>query len=238
MKKLLLILLCVPLIGLGQHSLKFGLVFGGGLNDFNITTPPQIDMETSSSLHFNSLTGADMTYYFSDKMSINGKFLFQPIEYENLVLATNEDGFGGLGEFNFAHLDYLLFSPLVFQYHLGNNKNYFINAGFSVSYLINRIGHFTLVNDPEDDFLNDTYIADLDNVERINAGAVFGLGFLYPINKKINLNFDIAANYGFVFNNVFLMTYTNGTKFLLKSGEGHYVSYTSLLGISYNIKTK
>jgi len=239
MKKLLLLLLCVPLIGLGQHSLESGFVFGGSLNNFNSNLFPK-------SSRTNLLSGIDMTYYFSDQTSINSKIIFQPIGYDNNITFTDVTG-NVIGEFDQIYNDYFLSVPLVFQYHLGKNKNYFVNAGFSISYLIKKTYTGALIYGQSAgsnaNYGEDTYIADLDNANRINTGVVFGLGVLYPMNERINLNFEISTNYGFVFNNKFIFDESvqqgviNTTTIEIIHGEGYYSSYKALLGLSYNIKT-
>ena len=199
MKKLLLILLFVPFFGFGQSwNHQIGIVIGESLN---ILESPDENIDYS----ITTISALGIKYYVSEKFSINSKILFHPKGYKvNDLLYP--PGSTALVRDNHISL------PILLQYHLGKKNNYLLNVGWFTSFKGKR---GVKIN-------NDSFVWS-DPTWDIDGGIVLGLSYIYPINYKINLNFEVESHYA--------MNLANNIQLI----KGSINSYIVQVGLNYSL---
>ena len=196
MKKLLLILLCLPMIGLGQEkSFELGLLFGGSFNSLNG------DLEfTENTLRPKG--GFLAQYNFNNSFSIKSKLLYH-IKGGKTTKGQNE--FDQRSDLHYITL------PLLAQWNFGKNKwVFFCNTGAYLGYLIktsksleklNKLdfglmlgsGVSFQINEKIKVFLESSFDHGLTNTSGIESKAIIltqtingaiGLTYNFPTKKK------------------------------------------------------
>ena len=245
MKKLLLILLCFPLIGFGQDS-KLEIGFVNGITSSSIHGDLKDFYDNSSSINVNSILrtngGLMLQYNISDLLSVNSKLLYQVKGWNNsghIEITTVELPDGGIGT---SHFDIFLYShyislPILMKLNFGNKLRGTINTGFYTSYLLKEIQESEIDNDysfrgivGDDDYYIMT-IEQRDNEResseygrnRLDFGYVIGVGISYVIYNKIRLSFDSNLEYGLINKNIDEET----------SIPNYNIAYNCLFGCSY-----
>ena len=172
MKKLLLITIMavLPLLTVQSQSDK---------GDF--TLAPQIGVNFStyySDADYNSRTafaaGIVGEYYLSDRWSLRSGLLYNPMGTEDVL--NNVD-----------KLNYLTI-PLNANWHFGKTRNWFLNFGPAVSFLLNA----------EAEFADGSTLDIKDAVASTDIGLVVGIGYKFDITENFQLYIDYQGYGGFI----------------------------------------
>ena len=227
MKKLLLILLCFPMIGFGQddlsNKLSFGVVCGVSLN--NSTGMEDYFGNNLSKSNITMTEGISVKYLISKEISINSKILYHISGYtveldrtdlafgdmispqDGFILSTTEDNVNPLKKYD--HFNYYLTLPLTMQY---NYNGFFVNAGGYCAFLLKS-----------DDNLFSEFT---ENTNKIDLGLTLGIGFNYELNYLWDVSFEVSSLYG--------LTDFYSTDFPLT--EFYKRSYIGMFGLTYNLE--
>lgn len=82
--------------------------------------------------------------------------------------------------------------PMLFRAEFGKNTKYFVNAGPTIGYLLNRTYHYSEQTD------NTLYNAQNDGgFKNLNTCISFGAGAEIPMGEKTALSLEIRDNFGF-----------------------------------------
>ena len=248
MKKLLLILLCFPLIGFGQDS-KLEIGFVNGITSSSIHGDLKDFYDNSSSINVNSILrtngGLMLQYNISDLFSVNSKLLYQVkgwyLKGNNLEITTVELPEGGIGTYDAdaSIYNHYISLPILMQINFGNKLRGTINTGFYASYLLDviEITEYSNIDTTIRVVLGDNIIVeeqdknkgnariDTDPIEgysRLDLGFIVGGGVSYIINDRIRLSFESNLEYGLI------------NKFIQENPFTNYnIAYNFLFGCSY-----
>jgi len=178
MKKTLIILFSLPLIGFGQdRSLELGFLFGGSYNSL-------LETEMLNEETLRPMGGVVAQYNFTRLFSIKTKLLYQikGASTQNLVFGSGAAGGG------YLDLHYLTL-PLLAQFNFGKNKwQFFCNSGGYVGYLIKH----ELVDSEESSTTN-----LIKGAEKIDLGIMLGSGVSFHFNERIKMFLETSFDYGF-----------------------------------------
>jgi len=184
MKKLLLILLCLPTIGFGQEkSFESGLLFGGSFNSLNGGSE-----FTKKTLRPSG--GFLAQYNFNNRFSIKSKLLYH-IKGGKTPTITTTNILGSLKEFD-QRLDFHYVTlPLLAQWNFGKNKwRVFCNTGVYLGYLMKAENVF----DPE--VYETLYRAELENFNKLDFGLMLGYGMSFQITERIKILLESSFDHG------------------------------------------
>lgn len=182
-----------------KGNVEFGL--NVGYNSSRVSD----DYESSQSASGVNFAGS-MEYYFSRSWGIKGKLIYDQKGWDN---GTFEDAFGTyVTDFN---LNYLTV-PVMANWHFGNDKNWYLEFGPYVGFLLNAE--------------ETRYGTDVtDGFNKNDFGLALGIGVKIPLNDKLKLFFEFDGQGGFndIFKNNDYSAVTNsrtslnvGLNFLLK----------------------
>ena len=205
MKKLLLILLCLPMIGFGQldKGFEIGILFGTSLSYGNGTAADNQwhTLENDSTTiniqrkpHYTTIQGIITKYHFNKHLSINLDINYHITGYKDYIEISETNGLTNTppgdpailinaGSFTDYEKRYYISLPLSFAYSFSSKPTYKIKAGSYNAFLIMRKK-------------GSTKVQGLNNYNRFDFGGILGVELSYPINDKISLLFDCTAYYG------------------------------------------
>ena len=222
-KKLLLILLCLPVIGFGQKNIEIGFLFGGVSNKTipNIAPSTEIlNKFTHNRSEKDNLTlsyALTSKYRLSEKFSLNSKLIFHSNKVETTTIANFELlTFGDLIEgIPYLPTNYGLsmqqISELSFEEILRNETYHYLSLplllqfDFSInnsSVYVNSGCSFDYLTKIEQTSMTFFYPAvasdeiSLENFNRLNLSVILGIGFSHLVSKKIKLSFEASTNLG------------------------------------------
>jgi hypothetical protein len=172
MKKLLLItvMAALPFMTVQSQSDK---------GDF--TLAPQIGVNFStyySDADYNARTsfaaGVVGEYYLSDRWSLRSGLLYNPM--------GAEDGFDNVDKLNYLTI------PLNANWHFGKNRNWYLNFGPAISFLMNA----------EAEFSDGSTLDIKDFVPSFDIGLGVGIGYKFDITENFQLYIDYQGYGGFI----------------------------------------
>jgi len=168
MKKLLFILLCLPMIGFGQEkSVELGLLFGGSLNSLKGDTE-----FTKKTLHPGG--GFLAQYNFKNGFSIKSKLLYHIKGGKTTtdIFVKDQNEFDQRTDLHYIAI------PFLTQWNFGKNKwVFFCNTGAYLGYLIKTS-------------------KPLENLNKQDFGLMLGSGVSFQINEKIKIFLESSFDYG------------------------------------------
>ena len=228
MKKLLLILLCLPMIGFGQEkSFELGLLFGGSFNSLN--GDPEFTKNT-----LRPKGGFLAQYNFNNRFSIKSKLLYHTKGGKTTNLSTT-DMHGTPIEFD-QRLDFHYVTlPLLAQWNFGKNKwRFFCNTGVYLGYLMKAENIF----DPEVKLGGVVFSSTskpAENFNKLDFGLILGGGLSFQISEKIKIFLESSFDHG--------LTRQEGYDYSttpLPGQQGSILTQaiTGAIGLTYNFPTK
>jgi hypothetical protein len=166
----------------GRGNIEFGL--HGGLNSSFIS-----DSWGSSDVRTNFSAGASADFYFSDSWSLKVKGIYDRKGWNNDLVTVNNNVYRA----NFA-LDYVTI-PVMANFHFGNKRNWYVNFGPYVGFLINA---------EETAFKTDVK----ESFNTTDAGLALGFGVKIPLSNyaKLFIEYDVQSG----FTEVFKYDFDNG----------------------------
>ncbi|MXN93133.1 outer membrane beta-barrel protein [Flavobacterium sp. Sd200] len=173
-----------------KGNVEFG--YNVGLNSSFIS-----DSWGSSDIRTGFNAGVSADFYFSDSWSVKAKVAYDKKGWNNDFITVD----GNLYRTNFA-LDYITV-PVMANWHFGNTKNWYVNFGPYVGFLVNA--EETALNNDVKDMLNST-----------DWGLAFGLGVKIPLSNYIKLFIEYDVQSGFT--DVFKDNYNYGSNFSTTRG--------------------
>jgi len=216
MKKLLLILLCLPTIGLGQEkSFELGLLFGGSFNSLNGASK-----FTENTLHPNG--GFLAQYNFNNRFAIKSKLLYHIKGGRRTLAAPFVGEYDHRLDFHYVTL------PLLAQWNFGKNKwRFFCNTGVYLGYLMKvgnvfegeatETGNWSRIEEP------------LEKFNKLDFGLILGSGVSFQINERIKIFLESSFDHG--------LTNTSNTS-AIESSIILTQAMTGVLGLIYNFPIK
>jgi hypothetical protein len=169
-------------------SLFFAFVFFGilsyGQSAGDITLAPQVGLNISSfnyetsGVDYESKTGFTGgvigEYYFNDTWSFRSGLVYDVLGAENEL--------GGVNSFDYLHV------PLNANWHFGSDKNWYLNFGPAVGFLLDA------TFDPEDGPEEDATEA----FKNIDFGLSIGIGYKFEVNESLMLFVDFQGYNGLI----------------------------------------
>ncbi|MBO3116337.1 PorT family protein [Winogradskyella sp. DF17] len=172
MKKLLLIvvLAVLPCLTIQAQS---------DSGDFTISPQIGVNLSTySSDATYNSrisfAAGVIGEYYFSDRWSLRSGLLYNPM--------GAEDGLNIVDKLNYLTI------PLNANWHFGKKRNWYLNFGPAVSFLLKA----------ESEFPDGNTLDVKDVVSSLDVGLVVGIGYKFDVAENFQLNIDYQGYGGFI----------------------------------------
>ncbi|MGY6647467.1 porin family protein [Wenyingzhuangia sp. IMCC45574] len=178
MKKYLLFPLLFIIISnmKAQNSgdIEFGL--GGGINLSFLTDTN--DQNSGSKISNNFIAVGE--YYFSDRLGLRIKTIYDNKGYQgSLSLSETVDN-------ETFHTDFILnylTIPITSNFHFSRNRNWFLNLGPYIGFLLNAEGSGLEID------VNELY-------KKVDIGVSFGIGYKFNINKNMQLFSEYDAQIG------------------------------------------
>ena len=118
--------------------------------------------------------GAVFEYYFSDRWSFRSGLLFDPM--------GAEDDFDNVDKLNYLTL------PLNANWHFGKKRNWYLNFGPAVAFLLGA----------ETELADNGTIDIKDLVPSTDFGLAFGIGYKFDISENIQLVIDYQEYLGLI----------------------------------------
>jgi hypothetical protein len=200
MKKVIFILTfsLIALTSYGQNKVKFG--FNSGLNYASLRGNAYADNLTAN---FSYLGGLSFEYFLKENLSIGAN-----LNYENKTIKDNtyiylidQNGFGERVK-NDAKIKYnYLVLPVYVSCYFTPKKNFYVNGGLFVGYLLNSKFTSKRFNDTTD---------TSDKNKKADGGLVLGFGKVFKLNEKNELKLELRENLGLV-NTSDVEVYNDGT---------------------------
>lgn len=147
----------------------------------DFTLEPRIGVNFSSYVSdadYNSRSsfagGAIVEYYFSDRWSMRSGLLIDPL--------GAEDDFDNIDKLNYLTL------PLNANWHFGKKRNWYLNFGFGVAFLL----------EAEGDLADGSTVDFSDAIPGTDFGLMFGIGYKFDVSEKVQLVIDYQGYAGFI----------------------------------------
>jgi hypothetical protein len=216
MKKVIFILAfsLFALTSYGQNKVKFGV--NSGLNYASLRGNAYSE---NLAANFSYLGGLSFEYFLKDNLSIGAN-----LNYENktakdngYLYLMNQDGFGERVKSD-AKINYsYLVLPVYVSYYFTPKKDFYVNGGLFVGYLLNSKFTSKRFNDTTD---------TTDKNKSTDGGLVLGFGKVFKLNEKNDLKLELRENFGLV-NTSDVEVYNDGT---IKTN-----SFNLILNWSFNL---
>ena len=260
MKKLLLILLCLPMIGFcqqeilesdqkrkNQNSFEIGVVFGSTSSNIYGKLKDLYDM--SSSTNVSSMQrkngGFMLQYNISDLLSVNSKLLYQVkgwyLKDNNLEITTVELPEGGIGTYDAdaSIYNHYISLPILMQINFGNKLRGTINTGFYASYLLDmiEITEYSNIDTTIRVVLGDNIIVEEQDKNKGNPQRDTD-----PIEgySRLDLGFIVGGGVSYIINDRIRLSFESNleygliNKYIQESPFTNYnIAYNFLFGCSY-----
>jgi opacity protein-like surface antigen len=117
--------------------------------------------------------GAIVEYYFSDRWSMRTGLILDPM--------VAEDDFDNADQLNYLTL------PLNANWHFGKNRNWYLNFGFGLSFLLSA----------EADLADGTVLDIKEILPSSDVGLMLGIGYKFDVSENIQLFIDYQGFGGF-----------------------------------------
>ena len=260
MKKLLLILLCLPFIGFGQeeilendqksknqNSFEIGAVFGSTSSNIYGKLKDLYDMNSSANV--NSMQrkngGFMLQYNISDLLSVNSKLIYQikgwHLKSHNLEITIVDLPEGGVGTYDVdaSIYDHYISLPILLQINFGNKLRGAINTGFYTSYLLDviEITEYSNIDTTIRVVLGDNIIVEEQGKNKGNPRRDTD-----PIEgyKRLDLGFIVGGGISYIINDRIRLSFESNLEYGIISKSSHEntfsnynIAYNFLFGCSY-----
>ena len=132
------------------------------------------------------LIGASFEYYLNENLSLKTNLNYERKSFDDSFPETDE--FGNLtGQIKVTtNFDYLTI-PIMAKYEFGNSKNFFVNGGPFLGFLLS-LENKVITSTRQTTFTTLT--------KKIDVGLSFGIGTKIYINDKSDLNIELRENLG------------------------------------------
>ncbi|MCW4469615.1 PorT family protein [Flavobacterium sp. MFBS3-15] len=179
MKKIIFTLLAMAGIAVANAQSKGNVEFGLNTGvSFSTITSTDYYGNPDNNISFN--VGGSAEYYFSESWGIKAKVIYDRKGWDNGYIYDINTGDEFRTDFN---IDYLTV-PVMADWHFGRKKNWYLNFGPYVGFLMSA-KETRFDTDLKDDF-NTT-----------DAGLALGLGVKIPVSNYIKIFFEYDVQAGF-----------------------------------------
>jgi len=174
-----------------QNEIRIGLNAG-----VNATTFNESIIAGDSSPKIGFLIGTSFEYYLNEVLSIKANLNYVRKSHKSeYIFQDDQGGELGFNEQIVKNNDLML--PILLKYDFGKTKNFFLNGGFALSYLIN----LKIKDDEFSPIYQKISLNETDAYLTIGAGTKFNLDGKNDINIELRYNYnipnmDVVANYG------------------------------------------
>jgi len=177
MKKIIcaaLLAFCFSTVAIAQNkgAVEFGVNIG-----YNSSSVSSSEESSDSGSGINVAVAAD--YYFSKTWSIKGKLIYDQKGWDNGFIENLNTGIAYETDYN---LNYLTI-PVMANWHFGNTKNWYLNFGPYMGFLMNA---------------EETRFS-LDVKEAFNTtdfGLAYGIGVKIPVSDKLKISLEYEGQSG------------------------------------------
>ncbi|WNM18380.1 porin family protein [Flavobacterium capsici] len=178
MKKIACFVLVAFGLSLNMVAQKKGDIEAGFNIGYNSSSVSDSRNTSDSGNGFN--IGGSLDFYLSNTWSIKTKLIYDQKGWNNDVYYDANSGNQYATDYN---LNYLTV-PVMANWHFGNTRNWYLNFGPYVGFLLNaKDARF---NNDVTDFFNNT-----------DFGLAFGVGVKIPVSDKVKLFFEFEGQGGF-----------------------------------------
>ena len=191
-------LILISFFCFGQNNIKVG-VSGG----FNYSSLRGNDLAENLKPGFSFLTGISFEYFLKEKLSIGANLNYESktAKDKGNIYLQHQDGSSEVIKSDAITSHNYLVLPVYANYYFGENKDFYINGGLFLGYLLNSKVSSERFND----------VTSTTNLTKeLDAGLVFGLGKKVRLNDKNDLKIELRENLGLV-NISDVRVYNNGT---------------------------
>lgn len=148
----------------------------------DFTIAPQIGVNLSSysspnrnyDLRTSFAGGAVVEYYFNNRWSLRSGLLYDAM--------GAKDAFGNVDKLNYLTI------PINVNWHFGKKRNWFLNFGPAVSFLMSA----------KSELINGTEIDIKNVVSSVDVGFDVGIGYKFDLSDNMQLAIDYQGLNGFV----------------------------------------
>lgn len=154
-----------------KGNVEFG--FNIGYNSSSVS-----DSNESSDSGSGLNLGGSVDYYFSNSWSIKGKLIYDQKGWDNDYIEDN-NGVAYATNFNVNYLTV----PVMANWHFGNTKNWYLEFGPYVGFLLNA---------KDTRFKTDV----TDAFKSTDFGLALGIGVKIPLNDQLKLFFEFEGQGG------------------------------------------
>ena len=181
-----------------QNKVKLGV--NGGLNYASFRGNAYVD---NLAANFSYLGGLSFEYFLKDNLSIGANLIYENKTAKDKSSYYLTDGFGSTERVsNDVRVKYnYLVLPVYVSYYFTPKKDFYINGGLFVGYLLNS--KFT--SKKFDDTTDTT-----DKNKKTDGGIVLGFGKVFVLNEKNELKLELRENLGLP-NTSDVEVYNNGS---------------------------
>lgn len=161
-----------------NNETKFGINGGISYSKFRGN-----DLIKKSNADLGLLFGISFEYYLNEDFSIKAN-----LNFENKSISNDDIYFADdyiLETKAKASHKYIVL-PIMAKYNFGKNKNFFVNGGPFIGYLLKVTSKTS--GYPDSDFS--------DLFKKTDFGLSIGIGTKIPLNEKSNLNIEVRENLG------------------------------------------
>lgn len=179
MKKVIVVVLILfSLATFGQKNKKGDIEFGVNIG-YNAFSVGNTDGNSDSGSGFNVGLAAD--YFFSNRWSVKGKLIFDQKGWDNGFFNDLDTGNSYITDYNLNYLSV----PVMANWHFGKKRNWYLNFGPYVGFLMGA-----------------TETANSRNVkEAFNStdyGISYGIGVKIPVTDKLKISLEYDEQGGFM----------------------------------------
>lgn len=187
MKKSFLLILIISAISFGQSKVKLGV--NGGLNYSSLRGNDFTERTIKPG--FSYLMGFSFEYFIKENLSINSNLNFEQklTKESGEVYLTDQFGYTEVVTTDTRIKYNYIILPVYTSFYFGTKKDFYINGGVFIGYLLNSKITSKRFNDKTD---------TTDSNKKTDVGLVFGFGKLFKLNEKNSLKIEVRENLGLV----------------------------------------
>jgi hypothetical protein len=165
-----------------QNETKIGVNFGGTYSKFRGNS-----LIENADPKMDFLIGASFEYYIKENLSLKTGLNYERKGFTNKSFGFEEFEFSSNKIKVTTNFNYLIL-PILIKYELGNLKQFFVEGGVFLGYLLNTKTKASGYPTDDSTSLN----------KKLDVGLSFGIGKKFNLNDESNLNIEIRENLGLI----------------------------------------
>ncbi len=165
-----------------QNEIRIGVNTGGTYSKFYGN-----NLIENADAKIDFLIGVSFEYYIKENLSLKTNLNYERKSFTNKSFGVEEFDFS-INEVKITTSFNYLTLPILIKYELGNSKQFFVDGGVFIGYLLNNKSKANGFPESDSTSLN----------KKLDGGLSFGIGKKFNLNDKSNLNIEIRENLGLI----------------------------------------